>query len=95
MPAYLIADIEVVDPEKYEEYRRQVAATVEKFSGRFLVRGGRHLVLEGEWPLERLVVIEFPSMDALQAWYHSPEYAPLIRLRQSAAQGRLIAIEGA
>ena len=95
MAAYLIADIEVVDAEKYEQYRRQVAATVEKFSGRFLVRGGSHVVLEGEWNLERLVVIEFPSMDALQAWYRSAEYAPLIRLRQSAARGRLIAIEGA
>ena len=94
MAAYLIADIEVLDPQKYEEYRRQVAATVEKFSGRFLVRGGRHVVLEGEWSPHRLIVLEFPSMDALQSWYRSPEYAPLIRLRQSATRGRVVAVEG-
>jgi uncharacterized protein (DUF1330 family) len=95
MPAYLIADVEVIDSESYEDYRRQVAPVVAKFGGRFLVRGGPHVVLEGQWQPQRLVVIEFPSMEALTSWYRSPDYTPLIALRQSASKGALVAVEGA
>jgi uncharacterized protein (DUF1330 family) len=94
MPAYLIADVHVKDPKKYDEYRTQVAPTVARHGGRFIVRGGRHELLEGQRDLQRLVVIEFPSMDALKAWYGSPEYQPLIALRQAASTGDLIAVEG-
>lgn len=94
MAAYVIADIEVTDPERYDEYRRQVAATIEKHGGRFLVRGGAHQTLEGEWQPGRMVLLEFPSMEALKAWYDSGDYAPLITLRQSASNGALVAIEG-
>ncbi|HZR01943.1 MAG TPA: DUF1330 domain-containing protein [Burkholderiales bacterium] len=94
MTAYVIADINVSDPGKYDEYRRQVAATIEKFGGRFLVRGGEHETLEGTWQPGRLVLLEFPDMDALQAWYRSPEYAPLIKLRQAASSGDLVAMKG-
>jgi uncharacterized protein (DUF1330 family) len=94
MPAYLIADVQVKDPKKYDEYRTQVAATVARHGGRFIVRGGRHELLEGKWDLQRFVIIEFPSMDALKTWYRSPEYEPLIALRQSASTGALIAVEG-
>lgn len=94
MPAYMIADVEVTDPALYDEYRRGVAATVDTFGGRFVVRGGRTEVLEGSWQPRRCVVIEFPSMERLKAWYDSPAYAPLIALRQRAAKAHLTAVEG-
>ena len=75
MPALLIADIEVTDVEGYEEYQRQVPAYVAAYDGRFIVRGGRTQTLEGSWPAHRLVVIEFPSMAKLLAFYDSSEYA--------------------
>jgi uncharacterized protein (DUF1330 family) len=94
MPAYMIADVEVTDPAGYDEYRRGVAATLEPFGGRFVVRGGRTQVLEGSWQPKRCVVIEFPSMEQLKAWYDSPAYAPLIALRQRVAKSHLTAVEG-
>jgi uncharacterized protein (DUF1330 family) len=94
MPAYLIADVEVHDPDVYAEYRRQVLPLVHKHGGRFIVRGGAHEALEGEWRPQRLVVIEFPDMAALKGWYHSPEYAGLIALRQGVSRGSLVAVEG-
>jgi uncharacterized protein (DUF1330 family) len=95
MAAYLVADTEIVDHQTYDEYKRQVAPVIAKFGGRFLVRGGKHSVLEGTWQPHRLVVIEFPNMEALKAWYDSPEYAPLLALRQPAATDHLVAVEGA
>ena len=94
MPAYLIADTHITDHKTYDEYKRRVAPTISKFGGRFLVRGGKHEVLEGNLQVERLVVIEFPSMEALKSWYGSPEYAPLLAMRQPAATDHLIAVEG-
>jgi uncharacterized protein (DUF1330 family) len=67
---------------------------IERCGGRYLTRVGNHSVLEGEWKPNRVVIIEFPDMTALNAWYHSPEYQPLIALRQSASADVLIAIEG-
>ncbi len=95
MAAYVIADIEVHDPATYDEYRKQVQATIDQYGGRFLVRGGAHEVLEGEVAIHRSVVLEFPSMEALKRWYDSPEYGPLIALRKRAAKGYLFAVEGA
>ena len=94
MPAYLIADINVKNPETYAEYRRQVPATVERHGGRFLVRGGANEVLEGDWHPSRVIVIEFPDMAAAKAWYSSQEYGPLITLRQKAATGPVILVDG-
>jgi uncharacterized protein (DUF1330 family) len=94
MSAYLIADVEVRDPDVYAEYRRQVLPLIQRHGGRFLVRGGAHEVLEGAWKPQRIVVIEFPDLAALEAWYRSPEYAKLIALRQGASRGSLIAVEG-
>ena len=95
MSAYLIADVDVHDPDVYAEYRRRVVPLVQKHGGRFIVRGGAHDVLEGDWRPQRLVIIEFPDMAALNAWYGSPEYATLIALRQGVSRGSLIAVEGA
>ena len=94
MPAYVYANIEVHDSAQYDEYRRQVKATIDAFGGRFLVRAGAVEVLEGTAVPQRQVILEFPDMAALKAWYHSPAYRPLIALRQSAASGTLLAIEG-
>jgi len=95
MSAYVIAEIEVTDPVAYEEYRRQVPAVVTKFGGRFIVRGGKIDPKEGGWTPQRIVVVEFPSMAQAQKWYDSPDYAPLIKLRQKASNGKLILVEGA
>ena len=94
MAAYVIAEIEVTDHPTYDDYRGQVSATVEKYGGRFVVRGGRTETLEGGWAPKRLIVLEFPTMEQAQKWYRSPEYAPLIKLRQKGARGKLVAVEG-
>ena len=94
MAAYLIVDLNVEDAAGYDSYRREVPATLAKYGGRFLVRGGTSEVLEGDWAPKRVVVLEFPSMDALKRWYHSEEYKPLIKLRQTHSTGDLIAVEG-
>lgn len=95
MNGYVIGEVEVRDPATYEEYRRQVLGTIQKYGGRFLVRGGRNEGLEGPPPAGRIVILEFPSYEQAAKWYRSPEYAPLVTLRQKASKGRLILVEGA
>jgi uncharacterized protein (DUF1330 family) len=95
MSAYLIAEIEVTDAATYEEYRKQVPAVVNKYGGKFLVRGGKSESLEGGWSPKRLVVLEFPSLDQARTFYRSSDYAPLIKLRQKASRGKLVIVEGA
>jgi uncharacterized protein (DUF1330 family) len=95
MSAYVIAEIELTDPAAYEDYRKQVPAVVTKYGGRFVVRGGRIESMEGGWSPKRMVVVEFPSMDQALKFYRSPEYKPLIGLRQKASRGKLIIVEGA
>ena len=95
MSAYAIAEIDVVDPAAYEDYRKQVLAVVTRYGGKFIVRGGKIDPKEGGWTPKRIVVVEFPSLAQAQKWYDSPEYAPLIKLRQKASKGKLILVEGA
>jgi len=95
MAAYVLAEIEVTDPAGYDEYRKQVLAVVTKYGGKFIVRGGKIEPLEGGWAPKRMVALEFPSLEQALKWYRSPEYAPLIRLRQKASRGKLILVEGA
>jgi uncharacterized protein (DUF1330 family) len=94
MAAYVIGEIDVRDPAIYDDYRKQVLATVQKHGGRFLVRGGKGEALEGAAP-KRVVMLEFPSYQRALEWYRSAEYAPLIKLRQQASEGRLLLVEGA
>jgi len=94
MPAYVVADIVVNDDKAYETYKSGVADTVTKFGGRFLVRGGAAKSFEGGWQPQRLVIIEFPDMARLEAWYHSADYAPLLAIRLKASDGRLIGVQG-
>ena len=95
MSAYVIAEIDVIDAAAYEDYRKQVLAVVTQYGGKFLVRGGKVDPREGGWTPKRIVVLEFPSMAQAQKFYDSPEYAPLIKLRQKASKGKLILVEGA
>jgi uncharacterized protein (DUF1330 family) len=94
MPAYLFAEIEVVDPQKYEEYRRRVPPLVAAHGGKYLARGGALEVKEGDWAPKRLVLLEFPSMAQARRFYDSPEYAPLLELRKKATRSKLVFLEG-
>ena len=94
MPAFVIANITIVDPVRYEDYRRMVPATLVPFGGRFVVRGGQTEVLEGDWRPSRLVLLEFPSIERARAWWNSPEYAEARALRQATSTGTLIILEG-
>ncbi len=94
MAAYVIVQIKIEDAETYEQYRAGGPATIEAHGGRYLVRGGRIEHLEGEAPLPRVAVLEFPSFEQAKAWYDSDDYAGLKRLRQSASRANAILVEG-
>ena len=94
MSAYVIADVSVTDPGLFAEYRQLVPATIEKYGGRFVVRGGTVETKEGGWSPSRIVVLEFPSMDQARKWYHSPEYAPALAMRLRSASAKMIFVEG-
>jgi uncharacterized protein (DUF1330 family) len=95
MAAYVLAEVEVTNPEGYKEYTTHVPGTIAKYGGRFLVRGGAAEALEGEWPQRRRVVIEFPSMEAAKRWWDSPDYEKPKSMRRANSNGRLILLEGA
>jgi uncharacterized protein (DUF1330 family) len=94
MSAYIFASVEITDPAAYEEYRRRVPAIIAAYGGRYLARGGAVERLEGNTPVNRLVIVEFPDMVQLKAFYNSAEYQPLLAIRQRAARSNLLAIEG-
>jgi uncharacterized protein (DUF1330 family) len=95
MTAYIIADIQVTDATAYEPYRPLAAASIARFGGRFVVRGGKIDLLEGQPEPERIVVIEFPDADTARRWYRSEEYQNALKIRQSASRGRVFLVEGA
>jgi len=95
MAAYLYGDIEVTDAAGYEEYRRQVPAVIAAFGGRYLARGGACMVLEGDAPRGRQVILEFPDMERALAFYNSDAYAPLRAIRLRCSSGQIAVIEGA
>ena len=95
MPAYIITEIEVTDPVVYEEYRHGAAGTIERFGGRYLVRGGRAELLEGDDPPRRMIVLEFASAERAKAWWSSQEYAGPKETRQRSARTRMILVDGA
>jgi uncharacterized protein (DUF1330 family) len=94
MAGYIIAEVQVTDPERYEEYRRQVEGTIAAYGGKYLVRGGQSEALEGDPPRGRLVVLEFASFERARAWYDSQEYAGPKALRQQTSTGRVILVDG-
>ncbi|WP_018478498.1 DUF1330 domain-containing protein [Pontibacter roseus] len=94
MPAYIIVEIEVTDPATYEEYKKLTPGSLQPFDGKFIVRGGATELLEGEQQPQRIVVLEFPTMEKAKAWWSSEEYAAAKALRQSASNTRMFAVEG-
>ena len=94
MPAFVIVEIEVRDPEAYESYKRLVPASLAAYGGRFIARGGATESLEGDWAPERLVVLEFPSIERARQWWASAEYRDAKAIRMRAARTRMIVTEG-
>ena len=94
MAAYLIVETDITDPSKYEEYRKRAPASIAKYGGKYLVRGGSLAVLEGDWKPSRLVMVEFPTLKAAQEWYRSPEYTEAKQFRQGAARMKAVLVEG-
>lgn len=94
MSAYVIAQVEVTDPAKYEDYKALAPLAIDKYGGRYLARGGETVVLEGQAGAGRVVVLEFPSIEQAKAFYDSPEYRKARDARAGAANMRLVAVEG-
>ena len=94
MAAYIVAQIEITDPETFETYRAQVPPILEKYGGEFIVRGGDREVLEGDWPWLRMVILKFPDREAAKAWHASAEYQGPKALRQAASKANMIVVDG-
>ena len=94
MPGYIIADVEIHDEAAYDEYRKRVPATIEAYGGRFVVRGGTVERLEGDWEPNRIVVLEFPSVEQAREWWESEQYREPKAMRQAASTGTLLLVEG-
>jgi len=94
MAAYVIAELEVTEPSGFEDYRKAVPASIAAYGGRYLARGGALESLEGGWAPKRMVILEFPSLAQAKAWYTSPEYRELLRLRQRTAKSKVVLLEG-
>ncbi len=94
MPAYVIVEIEVTDPEGYAEYRDVAPPIVAAYGGRYIVRGGPVEVLEGDWQPKRLVILEFPSVEQAKTWWSSEEYRAPKEMRQRTTRSKMIVVEG-
>jgi uncharacterized protein (DUF1330 family) len=94
MPAYIVVEVEVEDPVRYEDYKKMVPPSLTAYGGRFLVRGGKVENLEGDWSPKRFVMVEFPSVEQAKAWWDSPGYADAKALRQATAKTQMIVVEG-
>ncbi len=95
MSAYVVVDIEVLDPEGYKEYVKLAPPTVTQYGGRYLARGGANETLEGNWHAKRLVILEFADVDKAKAWLNSPEYKPIRALRHKYAKTNMVVVAGA
>jgi uncharacterized protein (DUF1330 family) len=94
MAAYMISDVNIINAERYEEYRLAVRTAVDKYGGRYIVRGGSAKVLEGTWNPARVVIVEFSSMAEAEKFYESPEFLKAKQLRQNAAMVNMILTDG-
>ena len=94
MAAYVIYQGEVLDAERYDEYKTKAAASILAAGGRYLVRGGDIEALEGEAPAGRTVVLEFPSMQAALDWYRNDEYTEIRKIRKGAARAHIYIVDG-
>jgi uncharacterized protein (DUF1330 family) len=94
MPAYVIVETDITDPQRYEQYKAASPAAVAAGGGRFVVRGGELAVLEGDWQPSRLVILEFADLAAAKRWYESEAYQQAKKLREGAAHLRVVAVQG-
>jgi uncharacterized protein (DUF1330 family) len=94
MPAYIIVEIEIHDPAQYEDYKMLTPLSLAAYDGKFIVRGGQTETLEGDWDPQRIVVLEFPTVEKAKQWWASEEYAPAKNLRQQTAFTKMIVVEG-
>lgn len=94
MPAYIIVEVTVHNPTEYEDYKKLTPGSLKNFQGKFIVRGGKTESLEGEWNPQRIVVLEFPTLEQAKGWWASEEYAPAKALRQRTAHTKMIMVEG-
>jgi uncharacterized protein (DUF1330 family) len=94
MSAFVIVDVEVTDPAGYDKYKKLAPAAVALYGGKYLARGGKNETLEGDWQPNRLVILEFPSVEQAKAWLNSPEYAPARTMRHKYAKSRMVVVEG-
>jgi len=94
MKAYIIVDVTITNPSRYDDYKKLTPGSLVPFDGAFLVRGGASETLEGEWQPGRIVILEFPSMEKAKAWWSSAGYAPAKAIRQSASVTQMIVVEG-
>lgn len=94
MAVYFVVEVNVTDPQTYEEYRKRVNPTLERYGGKFLVRGGTYETIEGNWKPQRLVILEFEDSEQFKRWYDSPEYTAARTIRFKASTGKAILIQG-
>ena len=94
MTAYVIVDIEVTDPVGYEDYKKLAAPTVALYGGKYIARGGKNEVLEGDWAPDRLVILQFETSERAKAWLNSPEYAAARPLRHKYARSKMVVVDG-
>ncbi len=94
MSAFVIVDIDITDPEGYEEYKLLAAPTVAAYEGKYIARGGKNEVLEGEWVPRRLVILEFPTSFRAKEWLNSPEYSAIKHMRHQCARSNMVVVEG-
>ena len=90
MPAYVVADIEVTDPEAYDRYKPLAVQAIKQYGGKVLARGGPIELLEGSWKPSRLVILEFESVEAAEKWHGSPEYEAAKAIREKASRSNVI-----
>ena len=94
MSAYVIVDIEVRDPQRYERYKQLAPPAIAAYGGKYIARGGKVTVLEGNWDPKRCVILEFPSAAKAVEWWHSPEYTEARKIRQECSTANMIVVEG-
>ena len=95
MPAYVIVEVEIHNHGEYEEYKKLTPAAIAAFDGKFIVRGGKTIPLEGNWNPERIVVLEFPTVQRANEWWNSELYSRAKVIRQRAAKTKMLIIDGA
>jgi len=94
MPAYVVVQVDVKDPTRYERYKGMAPASIAQYGGRYLVRGGKTETLEGSWSPTRFVILEFPTMARAREWWNCPEYAEAKALRHATASTEMLLVEG-